>query len=84
VYDEKKLRLTDLHAWCNKPGFTLITLGELPEMFLFTLARWITQNYSGTLNFFHLPPSIKNQQVFDAFGIREGQTKALIIRPDCK
>ncbi|WP_158828737.1 FAD-dependent monooxygenase [Mucilaginibacter lacusdianchii] len=82
VYDEKKLQLTDLHAWCSKPGFTLITLGDLPEMFLFTLARWITQCYSGLLNFFHLPPSVKNQQVFDAFGIREGQTKALIIRPD--
>jgi hypothetical protein len=82
VYDEKKLQETDLHAWCSKPGFTLITMGPLKELYVFSLAKWITQNYNGWLNFFHLPPSIKNQRVFDAFDIREGQSKALIVRPD--
>jgi len=82
VYDEKKLQETDLHAWCSKPGFTLITMGPLQELYLFSLAKWITQNYSGWLNFFHLPPSVKNQSVFDTFDIKEGQNKAIIVRPD--
>ncbi|WP_345949496.1 FAD-dependent monooxygenase [Mucilaginibacter sp. PAMB04274] len=82
LYDEKKQQETDLHAWCSKPGFTLITMGPLQELYVFSLAKWITQNYNGWLNFFHLPPSVKNQQVFDAFEIRTGQSKAIIIRPD--
>jgi 2-polyprenyl-6-methoxyphenol hydroxylase-like FAD-dependent oxidoreductase len=82
IYDEKKLQETDLHAWCSKPGFTLITMGPLQELYVFSLAKWITQNYNGWLNFFHLPPSVKNQRVFDAFEIKEGQNKAIIVRPD--
>jgi 2-polyprenyl-6-methoxyphenol hydroxylase-like FAD-dependent oxidoreductase len=82
VYDEKRLQETDLHAWCSKPGFTLITMGPLQELYVFSLAKWITQNYNGWLNFFHLPPSVKNQRVFDAFEIKEGQSKAIIVRPD--
>jgi 2-polyprenyl-6-methoxyphenol hydroxylase-like FAD-dependent oxidoreductase len=82
IFDEKKLQETDLHEWCSKPGFTLITMGPMQEMYLFSLAKWITQNYNGWLNFFHLPPSIKNQRVFDAFDIKEGQNKAIIVRPD--
>ena len=82
VYDEKKQQETDLHAWCSKPGFTLITMGPLQELYVFSLAKWITQNYNGWLNFFHLPPSVKNQRVFDAFEIKEGQNKAIIVRPD--
>jgi hypothetical protein len=82
VFDEKKLQETDLHAWCSKPGFTLITMGPLQELYVFSLAKWITQNYNGWLNFFHLPPSVKNQRVFDAFEIKEGQNKAIIVRPD--
>jgi 2-polyprenyl-6-methoxyphenol hydroxylase-like FAD-dependent oxidoreductase len=82
VYDEKKLSETDLHAWCSKPGFTLITMGPLQELYVFSLAKWITQNYNGWLNFFHLPPSVKNQRVFDTFDIKAGQSKAIIVRPD--
>ena len=82
VYDEKKQQETDLHAWCAKPGFTLITMGPLQELYVFSLAKWITQNYNGWLNFFHLPPSVKNQRVFDAFDIKENQNKAIIVRPD--
>jgi 2-polyprenyl-6-methoxyphenol hydroxylase-like FAD-dependent oxidoreductase len=82
VFDEKKQQETDLHEWCAKPGFTIITLGKLQELDLFTLAKWITQKYPANLNFFYLPPSVKNQQVFDAFGIKENQKMALIIRPD--
>ncbi len=82
VYDEKKQQETDLHEWCSKPGFTLIVLGNLKELDLFTLAKWITQNYGRLINFFYLPPSTRNREIFDAFEIKESQKKALIIRPD--
>lgn len=82
VFDEKKQEETDLHEWCNKPGFTLIVLGKLPELDLFTLAKWITQKYPGILNFFYLPPSAKNQEIFDVFEVNKKQGKSLIIRPD--
>jgi 2-polyprenyl-6-methoxyphenol hydroxylase-like FAD-dependent oxidoreductase len=82
IYDERKQQQTDLHAWCSKPGFTLITMGPLQELYVFSLAKWITQNYNGWLNFFHLPPSVKNQQVFDAFDIKPHHSKAMIVRPD--
>jgi hypothetical protein len=82
VFDEKKQLETDLHEWCAKPGFTMIAIGKLQEIDLFTLAKWITQKYPSNLNFFYLPPSARNQQVFDVFEISENQKKALIIRPD--
>ncbi|MDF2431503.1 MAG: hypothetical protein JWP44_1134 [Mucilaginibacter sp.] len=82
VFDEKKQEETDLHEWCSKPGFTFIVLGKLAETDLFTLAKWITQNYPAMLNFFYLPLSSKNQQVFDTFEVKGNQKKALIIRPD--
>jgi 2-polyprenyl-6-methoxyphenol hydroxylase-like FAD-dependent oxidoreductase len=82
VYDEKKEIETDLHEWCNKPGFTLIVLGKIEEMYLFTLARWITNKYPGVLNFFYLPPSGKNVDVFDAFEADPHRQRAIIVRPD--
>ncbi|MGY4535931.1 2-polyprenyl-6-methoxyphenol hydroxylase-like FAD-dependent oxidoreductase [Mucilaginibacter sp. UYNi724] len=82
IFDEKKKTETDTHAWCSKPGFTLITLGEIKEDYLFTLAKWITQGHHGSINFFHLPPSNTNWHVFDAFEVKAGMRKALIIRPD--
>jgi hypothetical protein len=82
IFDEKKKVKTDIHTWCSKPGFTLITLGDIKEGFLFTLAKWITQDYQGGINFFHLPPSNTNWHIFDAFEVKAGMRKALIIRPD--
>lgn len=82
VYDEKQQIETDLHEWCSKPGFTLIVLGKLKELDLFTLAKWITQNYNGNLNLFYLPPSTKNKHVFEQFEVGESKKKALIVRPD--
>ncbi len=82
VYDEKKETETDLHEWCSKPGFTLIILGKFNEMYLFTLAKWITEKYPGVLNFFYLPPSGKNVAVFDAFEADPHKQKAIIVRPD--
>jgi len=82
VYDEKKQTETDLHEWCNKPGFTLIALGKQNEDELFRLAKWITKHYPNTLNFFYLPPTQKNRHIFDAFETGANQQKTLIIRPD--
>ena len=82
VYDEKKQEETDLHAWCSKPGFTFIVLGKLSETDLFALARWITQNYAHLLNFYYLPYSAKNSQVFEEFEINPNRAKSLIVRPD--
>lgn len=82
LYDEKKQTETDLHAWCSKPGFTLIILGYMQEQQLLTFARWITHFYGSGLNFFYLPPSKRNQHVFDAFEISTGYMKTLVVRPD--
>jgi len=82
VYDEKKETETDLHEWCAKPGFTLIVFGKFDEMFLFTIAKWITTKYPGTLNFFYLPPSGKNVEVFEAFEADPHKQMAIIVRPD--
>ncbi|PTQ93190.1 2-polyprenyl-6-methoxyphenol hydroxylase-like FAD-dependent oxidoreductase [Mucilaginibacter yixingensis] len=82
IYDEKKQITTDLHEWCAKPGFTLILMGKVIEEELFIVAKWLTQHYTGLINFYYLPPSEKNQQVFDAFEINKGQHKSMLIRPD--
>jgi len=82
VFDEKRQEETDLHAWCGKPGFTLIVLGKFDELFLFTIAKWITDKCPGLLNFFYLPPSGKNLAVFEAFEANPHQQKAIIVRPD--
>jgi 2-polyprenyl-6-methoxyphenol hydroxylase-like FAD-dependent oxidoreductase len=82
LYDEKQMIETDLHEWCAKPGFTLLILGKFDELFLFSVAKWITQKYPGILNFFYLPPSGKNLDIFETFECNPHQQKALIIRPD--
>jgi 2-polyprenyl-6-methoxyphenol hydroxylase-like FAD-dependent oxidoreductase len=82
IYDEKQKTETDLHRWCSKPGFTLIILGRFDELFLFTIAKWITARYQGILNFYYLPPSGKNLAVFDAFEASPHAQKAIIVRPD--
>lgn len=82
IFDEKHLVETDLHEWCGKPGFTLIILGKFDELFLFTLAKWITNKYQGILNFYYLPPSGKNLEVFETFETNPHQQKAIIVRPD--
>lgn len=82
VYDQKKATETDLHEWCSKPGFTLIVFGKFDEMFLFAIAKWITGKYPGILNFFYLPPSGKNIEVFEAFEADPHRQLAIIVRPD--
>jgi len=82
IYDERKKEETDLHAWCAKPGFTLIIMGRFDEMFLFNIAKWITNRFNGVLNFYYLPPSGKNLAVFEAFETDPHREKAIIVRPD--
>jgi len=82
LFDEKKQEEADLHEWCIKPGFTLIVLGNLNELDLFTLAKWLTQTYLAYVNFFYLPPSKKNTNVFNAFQVKTSRAKTLIVRPD--
>lgn len=82
LYDEKKQINTDLHAWCTKPGFTMIIMGRLSELELLSFARFITRFFGAGLNFFYLPASEKNQHIFDAFEIKEGHIKTLVVRPD--
>jgi 2-polyprenyl-6-methoxyphenol hydroxylase-like FAD-dependent oxidoreductase len=82
LFDEKKQTETDLHEWCSQPGFTFIAMGKITEMDLFSLAKWITQTYPNLLNFYYLPPSARNQPVFDAFEVTQPYQKTLIIRPD--
>ena len=82
LYDEKKQVNTDLHAWCTKTGFTMIILGRLSELELLSFARFITHYYGPALNFFYLPESEKNLHVFNAFEIKSGHIKTLVVRPD--
>lgn len=82
LYDEKRQEETDLHEWCSKPGFTLIVFGKFEELFLFNTARWITMKYNTLLNFFYLPPTGKNLDIFDAFEVSPHLQKAIIVRPD--
>jgi 2-polyprenyl-6-methoxyphenol hydroxylase-like FAD-dependent oxidoreductase len=82
LFDEKKQLETDLHEWCAQPGFTFIAMGSITEMDLFSLAKWITQTYPQLLNFYYLPPSARNQHIFDAFEVTVPKQKTLIIRPD--
>lgn len=81
LFDEKKQQETDLHEWCSKPGFTFIAMGTINDMDLFSLAKWASQNYPG-MNFFYLPPSQKNTEVFTVFEVDKQRGKAIIVRPD--
>ena len=54
--------------------------GSLSKYNLFNIAKWVKSNYNVQL--FYLPPSEKNQHIFNFFNIIEGEKKTLIIRPD--
>ncbi len=82
LYDDKKQINTNLHAWCSKPGFTMIVMGNLSKLELLSFARFITRFYGAGLNFFYLPVSEKNQHIFDSFEIGNGHIKTLVVRPD--
>ena len=79
-YDEKLKVNSSLYQWCSYHHFSVFFFGFLTPSHLFTIAKWIQLNYAVQL--FYLPPSEKNQHIFDAFDIKEGERKTLIIRPD--
>jgi hypothetical protein len=79
-YDEKLKINSSLYQWCSYHHFSVFFFGFLTPSHLFTIAKWIQLNYAVQL--FYLPPSEKNQHIFDAFEIKEGERKTLIIRPD--
>ena len=82
IFDEKLKEDTDLHSWCSKKGFTLLVIGQLNSRDLLLMSKWIRETFPFNLNFYYLPHSERNQNVFDLFEIKERQRRALIIRPD--
>lgn len=82
VFDEKAKVHTDLHRWCEKPGFTLLLLGTVSQHHLHIIGQWIRQQYPRGMHFYYLPYSPANQTVFDAFEIRPEGHKIVLVRPD--
>lgn len=82
VYDEKTKTETDLHRWCQKPGFILLILGTISHHQLHLIGRWMKQKYPREMHLYYLPYSARNQLVFDAFESISGETKLILIRPD--
>jgi len=81
-FDEKLKEETDLYKWCKSTSFTIIVIGQLSQRDLLAMVKWIKLTYPIGLNFFYLPPSKRNQHVFDSFEIPENGKKSLIVRPD--
>ena len=79
-YDEKLKVNSSLYQWCSYHHFSVFFFGLLTPSHLFTIAKWIQLNYAVQL--FYLPPGDKNQHIFEAFEIKKGERKTLIIRPD--
>lgn len=82
VFDEKAKKQTDLHRWCEKPGFVLLVLGTVGAHQLHVVGQWMRQKYPRTMHLYYLPFSSQNQLVFDAFEVKPDGTKAVLIRPD--
>lgn len=82
LFDEKLKEETDLHEWCTSSSFNIIVIGQLSQRDLLAMVKWIKLTYPIGLDFFYLPPSKRNQHVFDFFDIPENGKKALIVRPD--
>lgn len=82
VFDEKAKIQTDLHRWCEKPGFVLLLLGTIGHHHLHIIGQWMRQKYPRTMHLYYLPYSISNEQVFEAFEVKRNATKIVLIRPD--
>ena len=82
VYDEKAKKQTDLHRWCEKPGFVLLLLGTVGSHALHVVGQWIRQKYPRAMHLYYLPFSSRNLSVFEAFEVKPEGTKVLVIRPD--
>ena len=82
VFDEKSKTQTDLHRWCEKPGFVLLVLGTVAHHHLNIIGQWIRQKYPREMHLYYLPYSDRNQAVFDAFEVKRSNNKIILIRPD--
>lgn len=82
VFDEKTKTQTDLHRWCEKPGFVLLVIGTISHHHLNIIGKWIRQKYPREMHLYYLPYSKRNQQVFQAFEVGPANTKIVLIRPD--
>lgn len=82
VYDEKAKIETDLHRWCEKPGFILLVLGTISHHHLHIIGQWMRQRYPRRMHLYYLPYSAGNQQVFDVFEVKPNGSKIVLIRPD--
>ena len=82
VYNEKNKTETDLHRWCEKPGFGLLILGTIDHHQLHIIGRWMHQKYPREMHLYYLPYSARNQLVFDRFELRPTGTRIILIRPD--
>jgi len=82
VFDEKTKTQTDLHRWCEKPGFILLVIGTISNHHLNIIGKWMRQKYPREMHLYYLPYSERNQQVFQAFEVGPANTKIVLIRPD--
>ncbi len=82
VFDEKAKTNTDLHRWCEKPGFVLLVLGTVAHHQLNIISQWMRQKYPREMHLYYLPYSDRNQRVFEAFEVKPAGTKIVLIRPD--
>ena len=82
VYDEKAKIQTDLHRWCEKPGFVLLVLGTISHHHLNIIGQWVRQKYPREMHLYYLPYSHRNRQLFDVFAVKSEGTKIVLIRPD--
>lgn len=82
VFDEKTKTQTDLHRWCEKPGFVLLVLGTISHHHLHIIGQWIRQKYPREMHLYYLPYSSRNQAVFDVFEVKPEGTKSILVRPD--
>lgn len=82
VFDEKTKTNTDLHRWCEKPGFVLLVLGTISHHHLHIISQWMRQKYPREMHLYYLPYSSANRVVFETFEVRTEGTKIVLIRPD--
>ncbi len=82
VFDEKTKTQTDLHRWCEKPGFVLLVLGTISHHHLHIIGQWMRQKYPRHMHLYYLPYSLRNQLVFDLFEVKPEGTKSILVRPD--
>lgn len=82
VFDEKSKTQTDLHHWCEKPGFILLVMGTVSHHYLNIIGQWMQQKYPREMHLYYLPYSERNREVFQAFEMNPANTKIVLIRPD--